>query len=151
MSGTTDILLLIRGIGKFYDQCMEGVRAKYQMSQMEIKVLNFLHNNPGHDTAAEISELRMLPKGNVSQAVESLIQKGFLMRLPDTKDRRKIHLGFTPQASQLLTEIDLAKNIYQEQLFKEFSLEERIAYDQMNEKILNNVRQGMEMEEKYGQ
>lgn len=133
MAGTTDILLLIRGIGKFYDQCMEGVRAKYQMSQMEI------------------SELRMLPKGNVSQAVESLIQKGFLMRLPDTKDRRKIHLGFTPQASQLLTEIDLAKNIYQEQLFKEFSLEERIAYDQMNEKILNNVRQGMEMEEKYGQ
>ena len=93
----------------------------------------------------------MLPKGNVSQAVESLIQKGFLMRLPDTKDRRKIHLGFTPQASQLLTEIDRAKNIYQEQLFKEFSLEERIAYDQMNEKILNNVRQGMEMEEKYGQ
>ena len=60
-------------------------------------------------------------------------------------------MGFTPQASQLLTEIDLAKNIYQEQLFKEFSLEERIAYDQMNEKILNNVRQGMEMEEKYGQ
>ena len=41
MAGTTDILLLIRGIGKFYDQCMEGVRAKYQMSQMEIKVLNF--------------------------------------------------------------------------------------------------------------
>ena len=100
MAGTTDILLLIRGIGKFYDQCMEGVRAKYQMSQMEIKVLNFLHNNPGHDTAAEISELRMLPKGNVSQAVESLIQKGFLMRLPDTKDRRKIDfrdllLGFS--------------------------------------------------------
>ena len=31
----------------------------------------------------------MLPKGNVSQAVESLIQKGFLMRLPDTKYQKR--------------------------------------------------------------
>ena len=38
----------------------------------EGKVISFLYNNPGKDTAADITELRMLSKGNVSQAVESI-------------------------------------------------------------------------------
>ena len=45
---------------------------------MEIKIISFLYNNPEKDTAADIAELRMLPKRNISKAVESLIKKGFL-------------------------------------------------------------------------
>ena len=60
--------------------------------------MHFLYNNPGKDTAADITELRMLSKGNVSQAVESLIQKGSAKDGPLTRlDRRKIHLSLLPQ------------------------------------------------------
>ena len=45
---------------------------------------------------ADIVELRMLLKGNVSQAVESLIQKSLLKREQNKEDRRKIHLSLTP-------------------------------------------------------
>ena len=42
---------------------------------------------------ADIVERRMLPKGNVSAGVETLVQKGLLMRRQDQTDRRKIHLS----------------------------------------------------------
>lgn len=62
-------------------------------------------NNPGLDTARDIVELRMLPKSNVSVAVESLIQRGLLCRRRDTADRRRIHLSLTNSAAPLLEDV----------------------------------------------
>ena len=50
---------------------------------MEATIITFLRNNPNVDTAADIAELRMLSKGQVSQAVESLVRKGLVRRQPD--------------------------------------------------------------------
>ena len=71
-----DILLSIRRVVKLYDRYMEDTRNRYGLSHLEITIISFLHNNPGRDTARDICKTRMLPKGNVSQGVESLIQKG---------------------------------------------------------------------------
>ena len=60
-------------------------------------------------TAADIAELRMLSKGNVSQGVESLIQNGYLERFPDLSDRRRIHLSLTAQSGDIIYRIDEAK------------------------------------------
>lgn len=54
----------------------------YRLTLIEATIISFLQNNPGKDTAADIVELRMLSKGNVSQAVESLMQKALLRREP---------------------------------------------------------------------
>ena len=83
MQRATDILLLIRGLGKLNDKCLETVRKEYELSQIEVTIMGFLHNNPGKDTVGEIAYWRMLPKGNVSQGVESLIQKRLLQRICD--------------------------------------------------------------------
>lgn len=53
------------------------------------------------------------PKANVSQAVESLIQKGLLKRTADQTDRRKIHLSLLPQTADITAAIcSMQANLY---------------------------------------
>jgi len=79
----TNLLVYTRTLVKLYDLYMEKIRLNYHFSHIEITIISFLHNNPGKDTAKEICDMRMLPKGNVSQGVESLIQKQLLVRQQD--------------------------------------------------------------------
>lgn len=73
---------------------------------MEATIITFLRNNPSVDTAADIAELRMLSKGQVSQAVESLVQKGLVTRQPDASDRRRIHLLLCEKSIPVTDSID---------------------------------------------
>ena len=151
MMKTTDMLLLMRGIEKFYDRCMEDIRNSYGLSQIEIRIIGFLHNNPGKDTAADICYLRMLPKGNVSQGVELLMNKGFLSRTPDERDRRKIHLGLTDRAGDIVREIDKAKVHYEEILLAGIPAESLSVYNMVNEQIMENVFKGLERRKRDGE
>ena len=68
MSRTTEFLMNIRSIIKLHESMLREICGEYQLALIEATIISFLHNNPGKDTAADIVELRMLSKGNVSQA-----------------------------------------------------------------------------------
>lgn len=97
---TTDFLLNTRLISKLHESLLKDVCEQYHLALIEANIISFLHNNPGKDTAGDIVDLRRLSKGNVSQGVESLIQKRLLLRTPDQSDRRKIHLSLPPRCEQ---------------------------------------------------
>ena len=63
MKNASDMLLLVRYMMKLYEKYLEDVQVKYQLSHIEIAIIGFLYNNPEKDTAADIVERRMLPKG----------------------------------------------------------------------------------------
>ena len=90
----------------------------------------------------------MLQKGNVSQAVETLIQKGFLTRTPDTRDRRLIHLSLTPEAEPVTAAISGARGQFQERLFEGFSQEERLLYASLNHRLFENAEKYTSAERK---
>lgn len=142
---TSDTLLLMRGIGKVYDACLERPRNQYSLTQIEFKILSFLRNNPEKDTAADISYVRMLPKGNVSQAVDSLIKKRLILRTADEHDKRKYHLSLTENAAEIIVEIDKANAAYQKILYQGLTEEELEHYTAVNRKILENVLNELEV------
>lgn len=144
MERITDILLTIRRMGKLHERCLAPICAKYQLSQMEATIISFLHNNPGLDTAGDISELRMLPKGNISQGVEVLVQRALLARCQDRADRRRIHLTLQPAAQPLIQEMEEANDRFVTQLFAGFSAEERAVFQALNERIMQNTIRGLE-------
>ena len=144
MSRNTEFLQNLRRITKFYELMESDICDKYNLSQIEINIIAFLYNNPGKETASDIVELRMLPKGNVSQAVELLIQKGFLHRTQDTSDRRRIHLSLTEHTDRLIPDIMSARAEFMEQIFSGFSEEERALYYEMNYRIFRNATEGLE-------
>ena len=103
---------------------LKEICRRHKLTLIETTIISFLYNNPGRDTAADIVELRMLSKGNVSQAVELLIQKSLLKRIPDENDRRRIHLELLPDAIPITNEIDTIKETFRTELFHGFSKEE---------------------------
>ncbi|MDO5411627.1 MAG: MarR family transcriptional regulator [Lachnospiraceae bacterium] len=148
MRPPTDILLLIRSSLKLYEQTLMEMETNFRLSQMEIKIITFLYNNPGKDTIRDISELRMLPKGNVSQGVESLVQKGLLKRTPDCCDRRRLHLSLTELATPIGVEIEQGKQRFLERIFEGFSEEEILLYNQLGDRVMDNAMKWLEKNHK---
>lgn len=147
MNKTTEILLNMRRIIKLQDVMMKKLTELYQLTPVEAKIITFLHNNPNKDTAADIAELRMLHKGNVSQAVETLYQKEFLTRNQDKTDRRKIHLSLTEKADPIVQLIDEQQDEFYEEIFSGLSQEDRETFIKINAKIRKNIQKAVEKRE----
>ncbi len=143
MAGATDFLMTVHGMVKLHDRMIKMICGKYQLTLIEGKIISFLHNNPGKDTAGDIVELRKLSKGNVSLAVDSLIQKGMLEREQDQKDRRKIHLSLLAKAKPITDLIESTQNEFEKELFRGFSGEERRVYIKLNDRMVENTMNAM--------
>lgn len=78
---------------KLQEKYLESVRYEFNLSRIEIIILTFLYNNPSYDSARDIVEFRMLQRGNVSAAVDTLEKKGYLIRYTDSDDKRIVHLN----------------------------------------------------------
>ena len=135
----TDFLFNISRIVKLHESMLKSVCEEYGLTLIEAKVISFLHNNPGRDTAADISELRMLKKSNVSQAVEILFQKSMIKRKQDKSDRRRIHLSLTQNASPIVHSIDDLWEKFQKEIFMGISDEELESFENVNNKMQKNI------------
>ncbi len=140
MCRAIDLLTNIRRIIKLHESMLKDICGEYRLTLIEATIISFLYNNPSRDTAGDIVELRMLSKGNVSQAVEALIQKSLLKRRQDTEDRRKIHLSLTEAAAPITQEIEQIQIKFRNQVFQGFSEEERELFAQFNQRIAENTK-----------
>lgn len=120
---------------------------KYDLSLIEANIISFLYNNPGKDTAGDIVELRMLSKGNVSQGVELLAGKGFLLRSQDKEDRRKVHLRLSDAVQPVTEELKLEKQKFQEVLFDGFTEEDRKMLEELNRRVMENTKKALKRSE----
>lgn len=143
MSRTTEFLMNIRSIIKLHESMLREICGEYQLALIEATIISFLHNNPGKDTAADIVELRMLSKGNVSQAVESLIQRSLLRREQDAADRRRIHLFLTPAAEPIVQSMQRLWARFEDEIFAGLSCDERAIFERVNDRISDNTRRAM--------
>ena len=144
MKNASDMLMLVRYMMKLYEKYLEDVQMKQRLSHIEIAIIGFLYNNPERDTAADIVERRMLPKGNVSAGVETLVQKGLLMRRQDQTDRRKIHLSLLEKAVPIVQEIEEINKIFRRQIFKNLSNDDLKTYEKTTDLILENLKEVLE-------
>lgn len=135
----TDFLFNISRIVKLHESMLKSVCEEYNLTLIEAKVISFLHNNPGKDTAADIAELRMLQKSNVSQAVEILFQKSMIKREQDKSDRRKIHLSLTPDSAPIVRSIDDLWEKFKKEIFMGISDEELESFENVNNKMQKNI------------
>ena len=144
MKRNTEFLLQIRSVRKLYDAYLERACRLHDLNRIEMEVIAFLGNNPTKNTARDLVELRLLQKANVSTAVEALQKKGLLEKEGDTGDRRLIHLNLTAKAGQPLRDMQMAQVQLEARLFDGFEAKEREIYLQMNQKIAENARVGLE-------
>ncbi len=102
---TTEYLNCMRCIVKLHESMLKVVCRRYDLSNTQAAVISFLCNNPDKNTAAQISQLRMLSKGNISTAVDGLVEKGLMERQTDTYDRRSLRLCLLPAAEPIVRDV----------------------------------------------
>ena len=144
MKKTTELFMGLRSLFRLYDKMLKKVCTEHDLTVIEADIVSFLQNNPGKDTAADIVELRMLSKGAVSKAVESLIQKFLLEREPDTEDRRKIHLKLRSQAGPVTESINEVREEFLSAVLEGFTREELETYTEFLRRLFANTRKAME-------
>lgn len=144
MKKSTELFTGMRSLFRLYDKLLKKVCMEHDLTVIEADIISFLQNNPGKDTAADIVELRLLSKGAVSKGVEALIQKSLLERLPDTEDRRKIHLKLMPQAGPVTETVNEVRDEFLETVLDGFTKEELEAQDRFLKKLFDNTKKAME-------
>lgn len=85
-----------------YDYHRKLVMHRYDLTAMEVDVLLFLANNPEFNTSADFSRLRKIAKSHVSLAVNTLYEKGYVDKIADKKNKKKIHLVPTKSAKTII-------------------------------------------------
>lgn len=92
-------------VGKFFrTHCYRPV-LEMGFSSNEIDVLLSLKVHPEKNTVKALSETVHLSKGMISQAVESLRKKEFVLVDPDTRDRRSVLITLSDMAHPLAEKI----------------------------------------------
>lgn len=144
MKRYTEFWLTLKSIFKLHEMMLKKVCDQYNLTAIEADVVSFINNNPGLDTAADIVELRMLSKGAVSKAVESLIERSLLERAQDKNDRRKMHLSLTEKAGPITRSIEEVQNELWSMVFDGFTEEEEELYEQFRNRMYINTKSAME-------
>uniref|UniRef100_UPI003F802A04 MarR family winged helix-turn-helix transcriptional regulator n=1 Tax=Wujia sp. TaxID=2944172 RepID=UPI003F802A04 len=124
---------------KLQEKYLESVRDEFNLSRIEIIILTFLHNNPSYDSARDIVKFRMLQRGNVSAAVDTLEKKGYLIRYTDPDDKRIVHLKLTEQTDDIVRAIEEKQEALVSCIFAGFSEDEKKNFAAYNARLYQNV------------
>lgn len=107
--------------------------------QTAFDILLFLANNPDYNTAKDVAEIRGLKANLVSINVDKLVKEGYLTRMDDKDDRRKVILSCTEKASPIIEKgRSMQKKLY-EQLLSGISEEELRTMKHVMEKMMQNM------------
>ena len=124
---------------KVYEKIFDELNEELQLTQNEIDVLLFLHNNAPLDTASDIARYRAMSKAMISKSIDSLYRKGYLSYETDEMDKRCIHLKIE------LLGLPIVERLYQVQkefftaLTSNITEEEYIAMEIVLNKIYENI------------
>ena len=139
LQSPSNIFDMAKSLMKLQEKYLESIRIDYKLSRIEVIIITFLHNNPVHDTARDIVEFRMLQRGNVSTAIDSLADKGYLTRHPDTNDKRIIHLKLSDRSIPVVHAIEKKQDELISCIFEGFSDDEKKNFASYNKRLYDNV------------
>ena len=69
---------------------------------MEYDILMFLHNNPQHNTAADIVKIRKSTKSHVSTSLKNLENKGLVERIQSKDNKKHIEIVLLDKAEVIV-------------------------------------------------
>ena len=93
-------------------------------SPNEISILIFLSNNTSINTSSQLTLILGVSKGLISRSIDSLLSRGLIVCLPDTKDKRIQRIQLTKEATPLLLRLQKEIEQINEILLQDISEEE---------------------------
>lgn len=134
-----NMIALGRKLSNVYCTMAQPILRKYKINQTCFDILLFLANNPQHNTARDLCEIRGIKSGIASVAVESLIKSGYLTREDDKCDRRIHRLVTTEKARNVILDGQNMQRVFTERLKQGISDEEIEMFNKFIEKVERNI------------
>ena len=120
------VTLFWQGFFPFWQQVRAHIRQtcaeQFSISAEQFHILR--HVRDGHTSVSELAQVKHTSRPAISQAVEALVQRGFLTRTQERKDRRQVRLSLTAQGETLLEQIFGSTRQWMMQTLAQLSAEE---------------------------
>lgn len=126
-------------ISSCYEMLSRKVCEKYQLTQMEYDILIFLHNNPRHNTAAEIVKIRKSTKSHVSSSLKNLESRGLVKRVQSTDNKKHIEIVLLETAVPIIEDGIKVQNKFVKTVLQGLTQEERRICTEVFNKICKNA------------
>ncbi|MGN1168088.1 MAG: MarR family winged helix-turn-helix transcriptional regulator [Lachnospiraceae bacterium] len=124
---------------KLMDEQSIELRQKYDMKKAELEILYFLSRCGDHNTSSDIHSQLMMNRGHISQAVDSLCRRRYIIAVPDKNDRRYIHYIVQDSAQEIVAEMAKRREEMNQQILAGISDEELRVFREVSLKIKNNI------------
>lgn len=125
-------------------RCMQSLGEELDLSQLEMELLLFLHNDPELNTARDVVAYRGFARSNVSTAVESLEKKGWLTVVPDAQSRRVKRLCLRTERREAIERLFVRQNEILKVLTSDFTPEEEETLRVLLDRCGRNVTRALE-------
>ncbi|WP_312651998.1 MarR family winged helix-turn-helix transcriptional regulator, partial [Proteiniclasticum sp.] len=122
-----------------YEKMFYQVSEELELTQNEIDVLLFLHNNAPLNTASDIARYRAMSKSMISKSVDSLYKRGYLSYDIDELDKRCIHLKIEPVAMPIVKKLHEVQKQFFDILTSNISEEEYKVMETVLNKMYENI------------
>ena len=139
MEKQIDMILRGGSFKKLLEEQSVELRQKYDMKKAELEILYFLSKCGEHDTSTDIHRQLMMNRGHISQAVDNLCRKNYIIAIPDERDRRYVHYKISENAQELVVEMTQRRELMNQRILKGISEEELRIYREVSEKIKRNI------------
>ena len=135
-------------ITNYYELLSSEVCDRYELTQMEYDILMFLHNNPQHNTAADIVKVRKSTKSHVSTSLKSLENKGLIERIQSEDNKKHITIVLLEKAELIVQEGICAQKQFAHNVLSGLTEEEKRMCIKVFNKICNNAEEHLREKEK---
>jgi len=115
------------------------VRNKYDIKKAELEILYFLSRCGNSNTASDIYHQLMMNRGHISQAVENLCKRKFIVAIPDENDRRYVHYEIQEPAKDILKELTAGREEMYKLITSDISEDEMKTFREVASKIKLNI------------
>ncbi len=128
-------------ITSYYELLSGRVCDEYGLTQMEYDILMFLHNNPQHNTAAEIVKVRKSTKSHVSISLKNLENKGLVERIQSETNKKHIEIVLLDKAELIVEAVINAQKEFAQDVLSGLTEEEKRMCINVFNKICNNAEE----------
>lgn len=126
---------------KLLEEQSAELRQKYDIKRAELEILYFLSRCGTHNTSSDIHRQLMMNRGHISQAVDNLCRRNYIIAIPDQHDRRYVHYEISDHAQELVAEMTKRREAMNRKILKGVSEEELKIYRDVSRKIRENINE----------
>ena len=122
-----------------YELLSSKVCDEYGLTQMQYDILMFLHNNPQHNTAADIVKVRKSTKSHVSTSLKGLEDRGLIKRLQSAENKKHIEIVLLEKAMPIIEDGIKAQKDFASNVLSGLTNEEKRICMSVFDKICHNA------------